>query len=308
MKPPAGGSGRGIFRLERVDGSYFIPDLSMLRGSRLGSVPIPVTIPYEEESRVKELHWVLMRLGSNAVMAEHCFPLSLRDLCALYGTHSEEEALRLHLKIAQDGAVALKSSLGLSQQRALEVLTSAIERYQTLRGEAYEPLVVQEAEVGLWTLRVHLRLGRPGPLVEALYARLFRLALTPKGVGLLGFDSISNPFSTMTEPIRYTPLTPLMVDSIGGKGRLAEAVNVARKALMRLLEELPPQERRRRPIRVEFDMAPISAKVMEGNADPVRGHEVNTRWAQFVRNTEEWLEDSLSYFAWRKTNERPIIN
>ncbi|MFQ6111881.1 MAG: hypothetical protein ACE5LX_07630, partial [Nitrospinota bacterium] len=241
------------------------------------------------------------------IMAEHCFPLSLRDLCALYGTHSEEEALRLHLKIAQEGASALKSSLSLSRQEAREVLSSAIERYQTLRGEIYEPLVVQEVKVGLWTLRVHLRLSRRGAIVEGLYARLFRLALTPKGVGLLGFDSISNPFSTMAEPIRYTPLTPLMVESIGGKGKVAEVVSVARKALAKLLGELPPAERHHRPIRVEFDMAPISAKIMEGNADPVRGHEVNTRWSQLVRNTEEWLEDSLSYFAWRKRTGNPII-
>jgi len=290
-----------------VEGRYFIPDLSMLRGSRLGSIPIPVTIPHEDEGRVKELLWILKRLGSNAVMAEHCFPLSLRDLCALYGTHSEEEALRLHLKIAQDGAAALKSSLSLPRKDARQVLASAIERYQTLRGEGYEPLVVQEVKVGLWTLRVHLRLSRRGPIVEALYARLFRLALTPKGVGLLGFDSISNPFSTMAEPIRYTPLTPFMVEAVGGKGRVAEAVSVARKALAKLLGELPPPERRRRPLRVEFDIAPISAKIMEGNADPVRGHAANSLWSELVRNTEEWLEDSLSYFAWRKTTEQPII-
>ncbi len=307
VKPPAGGAGRGIFRLERVGGRYFIPDLSMLRGSGFRSTPIPVIIPHENEERVKELLWVFKRLGSNADMAAHCFPLSLRDLCVIYGTHSEEEALRLHLKIARDGAAALKSSLSLPRKEAREVLASAIERYQTLRGEVYEPLVVQEVKVGLWTLRLHLRLGRMGPIVEALYARLFKLALTPRGVGLLGFDSISNPFSTMAEPIRYTPLTPLMVEAIGGKGRVAEAVSLARKAMVKLLGELPPHERCRRPLRVEFDMAPLSAKIMEGNADPVRGHEVNSRWSQLVRNTEEWLEDSLSYFAWRKTTEQPII-
>ncbi|MFQ5894456.1 MAG: hypothetical protein ACE5JJ_01370, partial [Nitrospinota bacterium] len=85
----------------------------------------------------------------------------------------------------------------------------------------------------------------------------------------------------------------------GREALLSRALNAFR-AFQLLLRLLPPEERRRLPVRAEFDMSPVSGLIVEGNADPVRGHTVNCRWERFVENASAWLDDALAYHAWRK--------
>ena len=145
---------------------------------------------------------------------------------------------------------------------------------------------------------------RQGPRLETMYHRIFQLGFTEEGLGYLGADNISNKQTGDIEITRLGPLNPIMVDSIGGKEALFDTLLRGVKALVLLSDFAPHGERRHVPLRAQLDLAAVSRRIGEGNADTARGLCLASRWSGFVENAAEWFEDSLSYYCWKKKNNR----
>lgn len=72
-------------------------------------------------------------------------------------------------------------------------------------------------------------------------------------------------------------------------------------AFYRLVRTAPKNLQDIIPLRVQMDMAPVSAMVCEGNADTARGLVLAQRWNSFIKNNLEWFEDSLGYYSRMKS-------
>ena len=138
------------------------------------------------------------------------------------------------------------------------------------------------------------------PVLEAMYHRIFQLGFTEEGLGYLGSDNISNKQTGDLEILRLGPVNKIMVDSIGGEKALFETLTKGVEALVLLSGLLPEEDKRRVPLRLQLDLAAVSKRIGEGNADTARGMSLASRWPVFVQNAREWLEDSLDYYASRK--------
>ncbi|MFH1553064.1 MAG: hypothetical protein ABID83_05460, partial [Candidatus Omnitrophota bacterium] len=67
-----------------------------------------------------------------------------------------------------------------------------------------------------------------------------------------------------------------------------------------LAKFVPEEETGRVPLRLQLDLATVSQRIGEGNADTARGLCLASRWPKFVENAREWLEDSFVYYDWKK--------
>ena len=134
-----------------------------------------------------------------------------------------------------------------------------------------------------------------------MYHRVFQLAFTEEGLGYLGADNISNKQTGDLEILRLGPVNRIMMDAVGGKDALFETLLKGAEALMSLNDLIKGEDRCRVPLRVQIDLAAVSRRIGEGNADTARGLCLASRWTEFVYNAREWLKDSLSYYAWKKS-------
>jgi len=213
------------------------------------------------------------------------------------------QVLRDYLESCEEKRERKLSSMCMGRDEVKRKLIEAVNAFEKKYKRRYIPLVNEHIDFGFWGLRAHYRLSGKGPKLETIYSRIFQLAFTEEGVGYVGSDNISNQQTGEVEILRLGPVNKIMVEAIGGKEVLFNVLLKGAQALVDLAGLLPEEERRRVPIRVQLDLATLSQRIGEGNADTARGMCLASRWAEFVRNNREWLEDSLAYYAWKKARE-----
>jgi hypothetical protein len=302
VKPVTGGSGVGGFRLEITPRGFFIPDLSKVTGEIEERHPLPMELPPDNEARVAELVWIIRMFESDPYYRAEYVHVDLATLRARHGVRDDHEALRRHLVDCEARQHERALSHSLSHDECHARLAAAIARYEAHFGKRYDPLLNEHIDFGAWGLRAHYRLSARGVQVETLYARIFQLALTEEGAGYVGSDNISNKHTGRLEPLRLTPIRPEMVRAVGGEAAFEALLVTGALATDALIASQPEPLRRLVPVRCQVDLAPISDKVGEGNADTARGQAIGTRWPSFVESQREWFRDGIR--AWGVLRER----
>ncbi|MFH1878598.1 MAG: hypothetical protein ABH883_07320 [Candidatus Omnitrophota bacterium] len=306
VKPNEGGGGLGGFRITKRDEGYLIPDLSKVSGDVAEIHPTFIDFDTDDHAKIRELLWIYRLFASDEKMTANYLKVRLP-----VEDKSETEAVNVvkeYLKGCEHKRTRRLESMSLSRETAKQRLVKAIRAFEDKFNRRYIPLVNEHIDFGLWGLRAHLRLSRGGPVLEAMYHRVFQLGFTEEGVGYLGADNISNKQTGDLEIIRLGPVNPVMVESIGGKTALFDTLIKGVNALLSLDTLLPVEEKGRVPLRLQLDLAAVSRRIGEGNADTARGLCLASRWGVFAANTAEWLEDSLAYYAWKKTHEEAAGN
>ena len=293
VKPQEGGGGRGCFRLDVYPNGFGLPDLSRLGVASDNAIPLPLSIDSEQDEHVQAMDWLVHRFLASPATSKAYVKTRMA------GGNDSRDVLRQTLRSC---APRLESELRESsrpREESIIMLAHAIENYEQAFNVRYRPLVCNWIDFGLFGIRVHLRLGREGPVVETIYARLFPVEFSDDSIGVVGVDSITNRTEGGMELNRYAPLVPPLVAYAGGEERLREKIRGAFDAFARFLSLLSPEERGRAPVRAEFDLSPLNGLIAEGNADPVRGLCANSRWERFSRNCAQWTEDALSFYSWK---------
>lgn len=298
VKPHEGGGGLGGFRITKVKDGYIIPDLSKVSGEELEVHPTFIDFDVENEAKMRELLWIYKLFAKDERMASTYLKVKLPIL-----DKEEKEALSLlkeYILSSSEKRHKKLAGLVMDKEKARKSLINAIGIFEEKFKRKYVPLVNEHIDFGLWGLRAHYRLSRKGPVLETMYHRIFQLGFTEEGLGYVGSDNISNKQTGNLEIARLGPVNEIMLEAIGGKDALFETLLKGASALASLAELVPEEERSRVPLRLQLDLAAISKRIGEGNADTARGLCLASRWTEFVRNAQEWLEDSLAYYAWKK--------
>jgi len=297
VKPHEGGGGLGGFRITKKNDGYIIPDLSKVSGDASNINPTLIDFDIKNEAKLRELLWVYRLFSSDKRLSENYIKVELSI------GEDDEGAVQI-LKdylIKSEGKQEHKlNSMVMDKQDAHDTLVKAVKIYEKKFNRRYMPLVNEHLDFGLWGLRAHYRLSTKGVILETIYHRVFQLAFTEEGLGYVGSDNISNKQTGELEILRLGPINETMVEAIGGKTALFDTLEKGVKALMILSELVPEEERTKVPLRLQLDLAAISQRIGEGNADTARGLSIASKWDEFERNTKEWLEDSLRYYAWKK--------
>jgi len=298
VKPHEGGGGLGGFRITKVTGGYIIPDLSKVSGDVSEIHPTYIDIDIENEKKLRELLWIYRLFAADEKMTANYLRVDLdlagkddKEAIASLREYLAGTELKRHRKLA---------GMVLSPVKARAKLVEAIKIFEKKFSRRYTPLVNEHIDFGLWGLRAHYRLSKEGPLLETIYHRIFQLGFTEEGVGYLGADNISNKQTGDLEIARLGPLNEIFLESIGGEDALFDVLLRGAEAMWELGKLVPDKDRGHVPLRIQLDLAAVSRRIGEGNADTARGLCLASRWSEFVRNAEEWLEDSLEYYAWRK--------
>jgi len=298
VKPHEGGGGLGGFRITKKGDRYIIPDLSKVSGDVSEIHPTFINVDPEDESKLKELLWIYKLFGTDEKMKANYLmvDLPLQDASEDEGV----EILKDYLRQCEQKRESRLLEMSMTRAEVMDRLVGAVSAFEEKFGRRYVALVNEHLDFGFWGLRAHYRLSRSGPVLETMYSRIFQLAFTEQGIGYLGSDNISNKQTGELEILRLGPVNEIMVDSIGGKEVLMKTLLKGANALITLTRLLTEEERKHVPVRVQLDLATLSLRIGEGNADTARGLCLASRWTEFVRNNREWLEDSLSYYAWKK--------
>ena len=301
IKPHEGGGGLGGFRITKTEKGYIIPDLSKVSGDVSSVHPTFINFDVTNEAKLRELLWIYKLFSSDAKLKKNYLKVELPVLGV-----EEKEALKILKQYLSSTLEKQKSkikTITIDRQTAQNMLISAITIFEQKFKKRYEPLVNEHIDFGLWGLRAHYRLSRKGPVLETMYHRIFQLAFTEEGLGYMGSDNISNKQTGDLEITRLGPVNNVMVESIGGEKKLFETLLMGVEALVALSDLLPETEKEHVPLRVQLDLAAVSQRIGEGNADTARGLCLASRWSEFVRNAEEWLEDSFAYYNWKKNKK-----
>jgi hypothetical protein len=298
VKPHEGGGGLGGFRISKKGDRYIIPDLSKVSGDDSVIHPTFIDVDLNDTAKLRELIWVYKLFSTNEQMkANYLFKrLPLEDV-------GEEEALRIlreYLEGCEEKRERKLEAMCLSREETEAKLTAAIKIFEKKFKRRYVALVNEHIDFGTWGLRAHYRLSEQGPLLETMYSRIFQLAFTEEGVGYLGSDNISNKQTGELEILRLGPINAIMLEAIGGKKALFDTLLEGARALANLAALVPAEEREYLPLRAQFDLATLSQRIGEGNADTARGLCLASRWNKFIDNNREWLVDSLTYYSWIK--------
>ncbi|OGL64487.1 MAG: hypothetical protein A3I72_12840 [Candidatus Tectomicrobia bacterium RIFCSPLOWO2_02_FULL_70_19] len=297
VKPQEGGGGRGAFRLDIFPEGFSLPDLSRLGVPPERSCPLPLPLDPADRSHLKALAFVADRFAASPATARAYLDSSPLPSLPKGGARTAHLAgLLRHCRLPlMENLRAAAEPFPKAQRR----LARAIENYEDLFEVRYRPLLCEWIDFGLFSLRVHLRMSRSGPVLESLYARLFPIEFTEQSIGTIGVDSITNRTGGGMEFNRYAPLHPSLAAAAGGVDALAKRLRGAFHAFARYVRLLPPEERIALPVRAEFDLSPLNGLIAEGNADPVRAQCPNTRWERFCADSQAWLEDALAYYSWK---------
>jgi hypothetical protein len=301
IKPHEGGGGLGGFRITKVKGGYIIPDLSKVTGELTGIHPTFIDMDMDNEARMKELLWIYRLFARDEKMSANYLKVRLpiegksdNEAMGVLREYLAGSELKRHKKLAD---------MVLDRKKARTLLVNAIRVFEDKFFRRYVPLVNEHIDFGLWGLRAHYRLSRGGPVLEAMYHRIFQLAFTEEGLGYLGADNISNKQTGDLEIERLGPVNAIMLEAIGGEEALFDTLTRGAEALVELAGLVPGEMKGYIPLRIQLDLAAVSRRIGEGNADTARGMCLASRWSDFVANAEEWLEDSMGYFAWRKSGQ-----
>jgi len=301
VKPHEGGGGLGGFRVTKRGSGYIIPDLSKVSGVVSVIHPTYIHVEVNDTAKLRELLWIYRLFATDEKMKSNYL---LVDLPIVDTDEGEAlQVLRDYLESCEEKRERKLSSMCMGRDEVKRKLIEAVNAFEKKYKRRYIPLVNEHIDFGFWGLRAHYRLSGKGPKLETIYSRIFQLAFTEEGVGYVGSDNISNQQTGEVEILRLGPVNKIMVEAIGGKEVLFNVLLKGAQALVDLAGLLPEEERRRVPIRVQLDLATLSQRIGEGNADTARGMCLASRWAEFVRNNREWLEDSLAYYAWKKARE-----
>ncbi|RKY41245.1 MAG: hypothetical protein DRP85_06830 [Candidatus Makaraimicrobium thalassicum] len=302
VKPHEGGGGLGGFRVTKTENGYIIPDLSKVTGDVSDIHPTFIDFDVTSEARLRELLWIYRLFASDKHMAANYLRTELP--VSVVPDSDDREGMRVLKEYILGSAEKQKRKLFgmvMTGDEARTQLAEAISVFEAKFSRRYIPLVNEHIDFGLWGLRAHYRLSGRGPVLETMYHRVFQLGFTEEGLGYLGSDNISNKQTGDLEILRLGPVNEIMLASIGGETALFETLLEGAEALIALAELVPEQERNRVPLRLQIDLAAVSRRIGEGNADTARGLCLASRWSEFVQNAREWLEDSLAYYAWKKT-------
>jgi hypothetical protein len=298
VKPHEGGGGLGGFRITKTQKGYIIPDLSKVSGSLLDIHPTFIDLDVADKAKLRELLWIYRLFAEDEKMSSNYLKIKLPLL-----DRNETEAISILREYLVGSEKKRKSKLArmvMSCDKARRVLIEAIDVFEKKFNRRYIPLVNEHIDFGLWGLRAHYRLSRRGPVLETMYHRVFQLGFMEEGLGYLGSDNISNKQTGDLEIMRLGPVNEIMLAAIGGEKALFETLLKGAEALVALSRFVPKEETNRIPLRLQLDLATISRRIGEGNADTARGMCLASRWSEFVRNAREWLEDSIAYYAWKK--------
>ncbi len=293
VKPQEGGGGRGCFRLDVYPGGFGLPDLTKLGIAADKMMPLPLSLDPENHDHLQAIGWLADRFQASPPTSKAY--IKTRKA----GDDDFPDVLG---KMLKNCAPRLESGLresSRSREDSIRLLASAIENYEQAFDARYLPLICNWIDFGLFSVRVHLRLSRQGPVVETLYARLFPVEFSDDSIGVVGVDSITNRTEGGMELNRYAPLVPALVAYAGGAEQLCEKIRGAFYAFARFLSLVGACERGRIPVRAEFDLSPLNGLIAEGNADPVRAQCANSRWERFSENCVAWAEDALSFYSWK---------
>ena len=301
VKPHEGGGGLGGFRITKTVDGYIIPDLSKVTGDSSEIHPTFVDIDTEDKTKLVELLWIYRLFAKNDAMKKNYIKVDLKidDL-------DDETAINILKKYIVDSEEHRHKKLSemvLSKEEAQKKVSDAIKIFEKKFNKRYTPLVNEHIDFGMWGLRAHYRLTKNGPKLETMYHRIFQLGFTKEGIGYLGADNISNKQTGDLEITRLGPINEIMVSSIGGKDKLFETLHKGAKAVVLLTNLLSDEEKDKVPLRVQLDLAAVSKRIGEGNADTSRGLCLASRWDNFVNNAEDWLEDIFKYYSWRRNSK-----
>lgn len=297
-KPEEGGGGLGGFRITKTDDGFIIPDLSKVTGDLSEIHPTYIDIDTTNEAKMRELLWIYRMFASDEKTRKSYLKVQLPVMSV-----PDEEAITIlkgYVKSSEKKRNAKMKTMVTSRDVTHKRLCEAIEKFEKKYGRRYIPLVNEHLDFGLWGLRAHFRLSCRGPVLETMYHRIFQLGFTEEGMGYLGGDNISNKQTGELEITRLGPINQVMLDALGGQTELFDTLMKGADALYELSRLLPEGEREVVPLRLQLDLAPISKRIGEGNADTARGMCLASRWSEFIYNATEWFEDSLKYYNWKK--------
>lgn len=301
VKPHEGGGGLGGFRITKSEKGYIIPDLSKVSGDVSEVHPTFIDFDVSDEAKLRELLWIYRLFAGDERMSANYLQVrlpvvDLDDAKAL-------EILKDYLVSSEGKRHKKLEGMVMSEDKARKRIEEAVHIFEEKFDRKYIPLVNEHIDFGLWGLRAHYRLSRRGPVLETMYHRIFQLGFTEEGLGYVGSDNISNKQTGELEITRLGPVNEVMLNAIGGESSLFETLSKGAEALIALAKLVPREETARVPLRLQLDLAAVSKRIGEGNADTARGLCLASRWPEFVRNAREWLEDSLAYYAWKKQRE-----
>lgn len=298
VKPHEGGGGLGGFRITKLSGGYVIPDLSKVTGDASEIHPTFIDFDTDDVAKLRELLYIYRFFASHKNLSDNYLMVKLPVIDV--DDNEGMSILKEYLSAGEDKRTHKLAGMVMDPDAARKKLTAAIKTFEEKFDRRYVPLVNEHLDFGLWGLRAHYRLSHAGPILEALYHRIFQLGFTEEGLGYVGSDNISNKQTGELEITRLGPINKIMLESIGGEKNLFDTLFKGAEALVTLAELVPEEERRRLPIRVQLDLAAVSSRIGEGNADTSRGMSIASRWPVYVNNAREWLEDSLAYYAWKR--------
>lgn len=299
VKPTEGGGGLGGFRMTKVGNDFVVSDLSKVSGVIEDKIkPVYMAINPKDEAKIREMAYIFRLFEKDELMKKNYCWVTLDELRERCNADTDREALKQHLEKCNGRAKEVIEQHKISYNEAHQLITGAIQKFNAKYPDhPYIPLVNKHIEFGTWGFRVHLRLTERGIQVETIYARIFQMALTEDGVGYVGSDNISNKQTGKLEPVRMRPIEKVMLDAVGGWPQLRKAAFNAGYAFHRLIKTMAADEQTIIPLRVQIDMAPVSAMLCEGNADTARGLALGQNWSTFIQNNFEWFEDSLGYYS-----------
>ena len=293
IKPQEGGGGRGCFRLDVYPNGFGLPDLSKLGVAADSATPLPLSLDADDPNHLRAMDWLVHRFQASPATSKAYIKTQR------VGGGAPPNGLGQILRSCTPRLESQLRESSLSREDSIRLLASAIENYEQAFDARYLPLICNWIDFGLFSVRVHLRLSREGPVVETLYARLFPVEFSDDSIGVVGVDSITNRTEGGMELNRYAPLVPALVAYAGGAERLCEKIHGAFDAFARFLSLVGDCERGRVPVRAEFDLSPMNGLIAEGNADPVRAQCANSRWERFYENCAQWTDDALSFYSWK---------
>ena len=299
VKPTEGGGGLGGFRITAFDGGYLIPDLSKVTGLAHDVHPTFIDFEYTNRDKMRELVWIYELFSSDEKLRKAYI---LKEIDGMQKTASQDDkitAMAQYIENSGELRHSKRKSMVLTREEACHKLAAAIDLFEKKIKRRYVPLVNEHIDFGTWGLRAHFRLSQEGPVLETIYARIFQLAFTPEGVGYVGADNISNKQTGELEIVRLRPINEVMLQAIGGKQALFDTLFHGVHSLYEHSKMLDEKERKLVPLRLQLDLAALSRKIGEGNADTARGLCLASRWPRFIANTSEWFLDGLGYYSWR---------
>ncbi len=292
IKPPEGGGGLGGFRLVKVsrngNNNYIIPDLSRVSGDTTRPRMINLTVDAEKPEILEELWWIYNYFKEDPVLSKNYIKTNIRNISEL------KKVLETR-----------KNPKNYSRKEAIAKLSGSITKFENKFNRKYHPIVNHYIDFGSWGLRAHYRLTGKGIQLETVYARIFQIRFSKKGIGYVGADNISNKQTGELELARLVPINKLMVEAAGGQERLYRILKKGALGLKALLETLPPSERSKVPLRVQFDLAPAGGLIGEANSDTARGFCLAQNFESFIKNTRQWFKDSLKYYRYKKQLYEP---